>query len=358
MQRWAVILAGGMGTRFWPWSRQNNPKQFLPVISKSPMIEETVKRIKPMIPEKNIIIVTHESFYKKIKKIFPKFNKENILLEPESKNTAPAVIYVASFISKKDRNSSILILPADHFIRKDELFHGLIKSAFEIAEENDYLITFGINPKAPETGYGYIEINRNKQIQKNGNYFFEVKQFKEKPSKEKAIEFISSKNFFWNSGIFLWSIEAFENKLEKFAPEFFVYYKKFENALAKKDFSLLKNIYKKIQSISIDYALMEKSDDVFVGKANFIWSDVGSWSSLYELWGKDKNNNAIRANLTTIDSSGCVVFSEKKLISLIDVKDMVIIDTDDALLICPKEKSQRVKEIIEMLKKEKKLNYL
>jgi mannose-1-phosphate guanylyltransferase len=358
MEFYAVILAGGIGTRFWPLSRRERPKQFLPIISEKTMIEETVERLAPLIPLERIYTIGNSEQSRSIRGIFPDMTEANSLIEPLGRNTAPSLILATAHVFLKNIKAVIAALPADHLITDVPLFLKKLEAGAQAAYEREDLVTFGIPPSYPSTGYGYIQFSREHSHQIQDEEFYSVQEFKEKPDVSQAKVFLEADNYFWNSGMFLWKAETFVRKLEQFAPEWHVYWEKILQALQAEDESQVASIFKAIPSTSIDYALMEKAKGVLMCEGNFGWSDVGAWSSLLEIWPKDQEGNALRAESILLDSENCLVYSKDKLTALIGVKDLIIVDTPDALLICRKDQDQKVKDIVGRLKKDNKDEYL
>lgn len=354
---WAIVLAGGYGTRFWPLSRKKRPKQFLPIVSEKPMVQETIERILPVVSPERIVAIAPKDLISTLKKEISPYKGIKILEEPNGKNTAPSIILACSYISKLDKNATVIVLPSDHYIGKKEEFLRAVTASFHLSQELDSLFTFGIKPSSPETGYGYIQINREKLHSHEGERFFEVIRFVEKPTREIAEEYVKSGNYFWNSGMFLWRIYVFKEALKKFAPEYYEIYEEFEKIPLTQKNKVLE-IWNKIKPLSIDYALMERASSIIMVRADFDWSDVGSWSSLYRIWGTDDEENSLKGEVYPLDSSGCLVYTDEGIVSLIGVKDIVVINTRDAVLICHRDHVQRVKELVEALKKKGKMIYL
>jgi len=354
----ALIMAGGTGTRFWPLSRIKKPKQFLPIISNRTMIEETVSRLLPLIPICNIFTIANSDHTKLIKELLPELPKENLLVEPKGKNTAPSLILATAKIYLQNPESVVAALPADHLIRDTSLFLKKLEAGAAAASQGEYLITFGIPPANPSTGYGYIQFLTENPLRFSGEKFYAVEMFKEKPDYEQAKSFLQAGNYFWNSGMFIWKAKVFAQKLKHYAPMLYIYWEKILDAFNKNDIKKLEKIFDEIPSISIDYALMEKAKGVLICEGNFGWSDVGAWSSLSEIWQKDNQGNAIRTETITIDSKNCLVHNPSKLTALVGVKDLIVVDTDDALLICHKDQDQKVKEVYGQIKKKGKIDYL
>lgn len=354
----AVIIAGGIGTRFWPLSRKQRPKQFLPIISEKTMIEETIQRISPLLSYSNIYTIANQKQTHTLKELLPEIPSVNFLVEPQGRNTAPCLLLATGHIYLKNPESVMAVLPADHLIKDGSYFLKKLKAAADAADKSNSLITFGIPPTHPSTGYGYIQFSKKNVHSFSGEDFFRVQEFKEKPDQDTAGSFLKTGNYFWNSGMFIWKAKVFSENLRKYAPEMFSYWEKLLYALKSDDPNRLKSVFEKIPSISIDYALMEKTKDVLMGKGNFGWSDVGSWSSLFEIWKKDHNNNALRGESITIDTKNCLVHNPDKLTALIGARDLVIVNTEDALLICKKDMDQKVKQVVGILQKKGQKNYL
>ncbi|MFP4081722.1 MAG: mannose-1-phosphate guanylyltransferase [Candidatus Aminicenantes bacterium] len=346
-----VIMAGGQGTRFWPLSREKKPKQFLPIISAKTMIEETVERLLDLVPYEKIHTIANLEQTQTIHSLLPQLPEENLFIEPQGKNTAPSLILATARIYLQNPGAVVAALPADHLIQEPSLFLKKLKAAATAAWKEKKLITFGIPPSYPATGYGYIQFSKENPHQILDEYFYDVQEFKEKPDLEKAKMFLCQGNYFWNSGMFLWQASVFARKLENYAPSWFTYWQKILEALEIRQNSQIEAIFEDIPSLSIDYALMEKAQGVLIGEGDFGWSDVGSWSALADIWPQDKAGNTSRGENLFLDSQGCVVYSPQKLTALIGVKDLIVVDTDQALLVCSKKEDQKVKEVVEKLRK-------
>jgi mannose-1-phosphate guanylyltransferase len=354
----AVIMAGGSGTRFWPLSRAKRPKQFLPIVSRKTMIEETIERLLPLIPYSQIYTIANRAQTQVSKKLLPDVPPKNLLVEPKGKNTAPSLILATAGIYLQDPKAVVAALPADHLIKDSALFLKKLEAGAAVASKEDYLITLGIPPTYPATGYGYIQFSKKDPQKYLDEEFYSVQEFKEKPGFEQAKLFLDEGNYFWNSGMFIWRAEVFAGKLEKYAPQFFPYWQRMLQALKKKSSVQIRSIFEEIPSISIDYALMEKAKGVLMCKGDFGWSDIGSWLSLYDVWPKDKNGNAFNGESLALDSQNCLVYNPDKFTAVIGIKDIIIVETDEALLICHKEQDQRVRDAVETLKKDGKKDYL
>jgi len=344
---YTVILAGGRGERFWPKSRERRPKQFLPLILKKTMLEETVDRILPVVPTENVVIVTTSELGDTIRSLISGIKESNLLLEPFGRNTAPAIAYVASYLYRRDPDAIMICLPADHYIKERKKFTASIERAISIAKDN-WLVTFGITPTRPDTGYGYIEVGEEIE-----NGVFRVKNFKEKPTKKRAMEFLKARSFLWNSGMFVWKVKTIIEEIKKHAP--YIAEKLFNNQNQQLRWEELTKAYDNLPAISIDYAVMERSQRTAVLKGDFVWDDVGSWLSLERLVGKDKNGNTIVGEAFLKDSSNCIVSNEKSITALLGASDLVVVNTDDVLFVCKKSHVDRIKKFIEEMGEDEKL---
>jgi mannose-1-phosphate guanylyltransferase len=354
----AVILAGGRGTRFWPLGRAKRPKQFLSLVGRRSMIEETVDRIQPLIPARRVLMVADADQTRTLRKLFPKMPRANFVVEPLARNTAPSLMLATARIWLDNPAAVIAVLPADHLIRKPKKFLAKLKAAIEFAAEDLSLVTFGIRPSYPATGYGYIQFSKDRRRKLGGEIFYPVRAFREKPSLGLARRFLAAGNCSWNSGMFVWRADVFARKLEAFAPGLMPSWKRMVEALNKRDGKMLRSVFEKIPATSIDYALMEKARGVVVCEGDFGWSDVGAWSSLFEIWKGDKAGNVARGECLVLDSRGCLVYNPGRLTALVGVRDLIVVEAGDALLICSSSQDQRVREIVEALRATKKVRYL
>lgn len=355
----AVIMAGGKGERFWPRSRVKLPKQFLSLTDDGKsMIQHTVERLKKILNIENIFVVTNYSYVNLVIEQLPDLPIKNILVEPESKNTAPCIGLAAIHIRKKYKNSKMIVLPSDHLIKFNELFIDTLEIGLEAIEKNDNIITIGITPTYPETGYGYINFKRNTSINKIKN-IYEVIKFVEKPNFKKAKQYINTGEYLWNSGIFIWNTDTILKCFEEFTPEIYkglVQIEKFINTESYE--KTLKEEYIKFHATSIDYAIMEKVKSIYVIPGNFGWDDVGSWLSLERIKEADNNGNIILGNIIKIKTSNSIIQGSNKLIATVGLDNIIIIDTEDALLVCNKAHTQDIKEIVEKLKSNGMIDYL
>jgi mannose-1-phosphate guanylyltransferase len=354
----AVIMAGGSGTRFWPLSRQSRPKQFLPIASDKTMFEETVERLLPLIPHKNILTVSSPVQARQIRRLQPALPAANVLAEPQPKNTAPSLMLATAHLYLRDPETVVAALCADHIIRERKKFLKKLSAAAAVAAKDDVVVTFGVPPSFPATGYGYIHFSRAGSSRLKGESFHPVREFKEKPGRRLAQEFLAAGDHYWNSGMFVWRAGVFAEKLEKYAPSLFPFWQRILKALRTKNTAGTAAVFRDMPSISIDYALMEKAEGVVMNEGKFGWSDAGAWSSLAELWPKDSAGNALRGKGILIDSRNCLVHSPRRLAALVGLKDIIVVDTDDALLVCHAGHDQKVKDVLEILKKKGRDKYL
>ncbi len=356
---YAVIMAGGSGTRFWPKSTKSLPKQFLNLFGEGTMIQNTAKRIESVIPQERIMVVTNESYVDIVKEQLPKVPDENIVGEPVAKNTAPCVAIAAELLYKKDPDATMVVLPADHHITNADGFMNILNSAIEKAQSGQHLVTIGINPDKPETGFGYIHAEKASEEVFGENAVHPVQAFTEKPDLSTAEKFLESGEYFWNSGMFVWKAATVLVEIESHLPDMFEELKKASEELYT-DYhgASIKDFYYSCESISIDYGIMERSQSVFVVPGEFGWNDVGSWSAVYELAEKDKLGNAVQTMFASFAASenNLVMSDSEKMISLVGVDNIAVVETETAILICNLNTAQGVKQIVEHLKSAEDLN--
>lgn len=355
MELYAVIMAGGVGSRFWPRSKEKKPKQLLKIFGQNSMIQETVNRLDGIVKKENVYVVTNKIQKNEIKNQLADIPAENIIDEPFGKNTAAAIGLASVVISRKNPEAVTLVLPADHIIRNEDEFRNTLVSAAEFAYEKKGLVTIGINPTRPETGYGYIQID-DKKVSDN---IFKVLTFAEKPNFATAVRFLTSGDFLWNSGMFIWRVDTILGEIEHYMPELNEGLKQIKDSIGTPGFEkTLNNVYGQLKSISIDYGIMEKSHNVYLTKGYFTWSDVGSWEEVYQLSEKDQDGNALVGNTYCYGTSDSYVFSPKKFTAVVGVENLIVINTEDALLICRRDKAQEVKNVVDYLKMKKLTDYL
>ncbi len=351
-------MAGGIGSRFWPISRTNYPKQFLDILNTGrTLIQATYDRFAKFIPVENIFVVTSEQYKDIITKQLTEIPEENILYEPSRKNTAPCIAYISHKLLRLNANANLICAPADHLIFDDEGFRKVCTDALHFTSHIKALLTLGIKPTNPNTGYGYIQFDQH-AVSEN---IYKVKTFTEKPDHELAKTFMTSGDFLWNAGIFVWQIKNIIKAFEKYLPEIHeVFEAEKIHFNTKKEKEAIDRIYPQCVNISIDYGIMEKADNVYVMPASFGWSDLGSWASAYDNLEKDYLGNAVAGNnVIVIDATNNVVHADnKKLVLLQGLDDFVVVDTKDVLLICKKEKEQEIKEYVAEIKRNKGDKYL
>lgn len=330
----AVLLVGGKGERFWPLSTSERPKQFLKIFFNKTMVAETVERIKPLVGMDNVHFVLPPNLVDILKKEIPGVKNRNLIIEPQGRNTAPAIALAARALRSKPE-AIMVVLPADHIISPNKTFLSDIKAAIQLADKG-YLVTFGIPPSRPDTGYGYIEIDRNLPMGRG----FKAKRFREKPDIKTARRYLKSANFLWNSGMFIWKVETI---IESFKLQFNEAYKSLLIPQAKEPTRIS---YAKLESISIDYAIMEKAQNVAVVPARFRWDDVGSWNAVERHLPQGLDKNTSIGKLIALDSKECIVVAEEGEVALLGVNDLVVVKTKDTVLVCAKDRAAEVKELV------------
>jgi mannose-1-phosphate guanylyltransferase len=348
---YVAIMAGGIGSRFWPVSRTNYPKQFLDILGTGrTLIQQTFYRFSKVIPAENIYIVTSNEYMDLVKEQLPDMPVENIIGEPYRKNTAPCVAYISTKLHQKDPNASLIVAPADHLILEEETFLEVCTNALLFANKYDALVTIGVQPTYPNTGYGYIQHDSTEAA----SSVYKVKTFTEKPNKELAQTFIDSGDFLWNAGIFVWKVKSVLEAFHQHMPEMHeLFAAEAEKLNTDQETETINTIYPLCSNISIDFGIMEKANNVYVIPASFGWSDLGTWNSAWENMEKDYLGNAVAGNnVMIVDATRCVVHtSPDKLIILQGLDDFIVVDTKDALLICQKEKEQAIKDYVAEVKR-------
>jgi mannose-1-phosphate guanylyltransferase len=357
---YAVIMAGGKGARFWPRSRNRLPKHLLDICNERTIIQETVERIIPLTPPEKILIVTGASHARELIGQLPQIPPENILIEPVGRNTAPCIGLAALVVRKRAGNAVMAVLPSDHLIADEEHFRHVLAAAADMAARGDHLVTIGIRPTGPETGYGYIEEGKL-ATRERGEDIFTVKSIREKPDAELAKTFLARGGFYWNSGMFIWQAATILKEMEASLPDIYEGLLTIDKALGTPaEAKIIADAYGRFRSISIDYGVMETSKNTLVIPTDFGWSDVGSWDALWEVSEKDDQGIAARnrEGLISVNSRNSLVYSPKKLVALVEVTDLIVVETEDALLICKRGASQEVKKVVETLEEEKREEYL
>lgn len=347
---YCIIMAGGIGSRFWPLSRNSRPKQFLDIlgVGKS-FIRQTYERFARIIPKENFLVVTGNDYKDLVIEQIPELAHSQILCEPMRRNTAPCIAYATYRLLKEDPDARVIVTPADHLILNEQKFLEVMLNSIEYTEQNDALITVGLKPTRPETGYGYIQINKGESKQCS-DAICKVKTFTEKPNYDTAKLFVDSGEFYWNSGIFIWKLSSIEQALIKHLPEIACIFQQgtpYYNTPKETEF--IANAYSQCPNISIDYGIMEKASNVYVFGADFGWSDVGTWNSLYLQLEKDVEQNAVKAQHVFLkNSSNCMVnvVNDKKLVIVKDLDNFMVVDTDDVLMVCPRSNEDGIKQLV------------
>lgn len=355
MERYySVILAGGVGKRFWPLSKKKHPKQLLDIVGSKNMINLTIDRLKTLSDLEHILIITNNDMAKMIQAQNNELKEENFIIEPSGKSTAPAIGLAAHHLIKKDPEAVMGLFPADHLIMNIKKFTKTVKSAIKAASINNALFTFGIKPTYPSTGYGYVQVDKDVDILSSplagDTQIFKAKTFAEKPDLNTAKKFLKSGEFFWNSGMFIWKAESIINKINRFLPETGEILNKIASSIGTSKYDrILTKKWKMIESISIDYGVLQKSSKIYVVKSEFDWNDVGSWNTVYKIGEKDKNKNVIHSQGLMLRSSGNYVYSKDLKIFGLGVKNLIIVENEGALLILPRSEAENIKEIVDTL---------
>jgi len=346
----AVILAGGSGTRFWPESRESRPKQLLDITGHGTMIRVTIERILPVIPFQRIMVVTAASHAQEIMRELPELSRTRVVSEPRGRNTSPCVALAAYKLAREDPDGLMVVLPADHLIKKEEAFRHALRVAASAAAGN-HLLTFGIRPTRPETGYGYIELGPPAS-EFDSATIYHVKRFVEKPDRSTAEQYLDSGNYLWNSGMFVWKISTIIKAFETHLPSIARALERLVPVMdTPEEAAALARTYEELTPISIDHGIMEKADNVLTLPIDVDWSDVGSWASLEDVWDLDENENATKGEVFVLEGKRCVVSSPRKVATILGVDDLIVVDTADALMVCRKDRAQDVAKIREILKK-------
>ncbi len=363
MNKFGVIMAGGGGTRLWPLSRKERPKQLLNLSGKDLMINETLDRLSKNIPRENMFIVTNAVQAELMKKETKgRMQDDHVLVEPAARNTAACIGYAAMEIVKKYGDGIMCILPSDHFIKNEKEFSAIINAAVIAAEKTDALVTIGIKPSFPATGYGYIRVKPGSETavgDENEKNYSIVEEFVEKPDLETAEKYVKEGCYSWNSGMFIWKASTILSYMSRLLPDVYACLEKIGNAMNTPDErKVIEEVYPVIPKISIDYGIMERADHVLVISGEFGWNDIGSLDMLSIMKDADENGNTAYGEQLLIDTKDCIVYGTDKLIATVGISDLIVVQTEDAVLVCHKDKSQDVKTIVEALKKQEKEHYL
>lgn len=356
MKKTALIMAGGRGERFWPKSRKRMPKQFLSLTDDGKtMIQHTVERILPMVDVEDIYIVTNRDYKPLVQEQLPDIPQENILCEPVGRNTAPCIGLGAVHIARKYEDAVMFVLPSDHLIKYNTIFQKTLADAADVAEQGENLVTLGITPDYPETGYGYIKFNPEETLGRA----FAVDRFVEKPDLETAKGYLATEQYLWNSGMFIWKVSTILKNLEKYLPETYTGLQKIQQAIGTEDErSVLEHEFEAFRSESIDYGIMEKAQNIYILSGSFGWDDVGSWLAVERIRQSNEFGNVITGNAITVDTKNTIIQGDKKLIATVGIENLIVVDTEDALLICEKDSAGNIKKVLENLKICNRTEYL
>lgn len=348
MKKTALIMAGGRGERFWPKSRKNLPKQFLSLTDDGKtMIQLTVERISPLVALEDVYISTNKDYKKLVLEQLPGIPEENILCEPIGRNTAPCIGLGAMHVAKKYEDAIMMVLPSDHLIKYNKMFINTLKDGCEIAEKGANLVTIGITPDYPETGYGYIKFNPDE----SDGHAYAVDRFVEKPSLEVAKEYLETEEYLWNSGMFMWKVSTILSNIQKFLPAMYAGLKTIQEAIGTEEQEVvLEKVFPELESVSIDYGIMEKAENIYILPGTFGWDDVGSWLAVGRIKKSNEAGNVVDGNIITINSKNNIIQGGRKLIATVGIEDLIIVDTEDATLICDKNSAADIKKVLENLK--------
>jgi len=345
-ESYAVIMAGGRGERFWPLSTGETPKPFLPILGKKSLFQMTVERIKPLIPVNRVLVVLGQKHLKIAREQLPKVPPQNFLVEPEGKDTAPCIGFASLHIEKRDPEAIMVVIPSDHHIPDQNIYLHSLSAAIRLLSDRDELITLGIKPNRPETGYGYIQAKKQMSLLDNIP-FLKVERFIEKPDLMRAKKYITNKDYYWNSGIFVWRNQTIQDMIKRHLPQVWQGMSRIREKLS--DHQVLSKEFRKFSRISIDYGVLEKVKNILLIPAEFRWDDVGTWAALERIHRLDEHGNAVIGIHRGIDTRNCVIHAQNHLVGTIGVANLLIIQANGKLLICSKEKSQDVKEISRLL---------
>ncbi len=353
-------MAGGQGTRFWPLSRAAQPKQFLRLFGAKSLLRATAERLLPLVGWQRLLVVTHQRYAAAVRRELPELPAANVLAEPQARNTFPCLLFAAAWVAERDPHALLIVAPADHLIQPRSVFLRDVHVALQLAEQHPCLVTLGIRPQRPETGYGYIECGQPVGEGKGEQEAFWVRRFREKPDARTARRFVQSGKFFWNSGLFVWSLPSFVAAAETCVPGAWGTWRSVLGRGGRPQAARLRDLYREAPSRSVDVALLEPVASlpaapvrVAVVPARFRWSDIGSWQELAELWLKDEHGNALQGRVVSVATKGCLAWSQGRLLALVGVNDLVVVETSDAVLVCHKEQTQSVRSVIAGLERRK-----
>lgn len=348
---YSVIMAGGIGSRFWPRSREVLPKQFLNVLGGATLLQNTCARMQDIVPMERTYVVTHKRYAELTRSQLPDLRRHQVLAEPISRNTAPCIAYAAARLRAVDDEAVMIALPADHLVRNKEAFHRVLEVAVDAARQSDALVTIGITPTHPETGYGYIQFEDDHGRAGSELRAHPVRTFAEKPNIATAERFLDSGDFVWNSGIFVWRVDTILGRFRKHLPKVYEAFDSIADALGTpKEAEAVAAAYHKCPRISIDYGVMERSGGVMVVPGSFGWSDIGDWRAVYDLSDKDRHGNVLRGPAVVQDTSRSYVHADSRLVVCVGMHDIVVVDTEDAVLVCHRESAQEVRHVVDWMR--------
>ncbi len=349
---YAVIMAGGQGTRLWPQSREHKPKQLWEILNGKSMLQDTVDRVFPLISPQQILVITGEHLYYQIRDQLPQLPSHNLILEPLGRSTAPCVGLAALYINNPD--ACMVVLASDHVIQNKDEFRRILRIAVDVASEGENLVTFGIKPRGPETGFGYIQ--RGKEIRPE---VYEVLLFTEKPDYPTAQRFIASGEYYWNSGMFVWKVSTLMTMIERYLPNLYQGLMKIKPAIGSPDEQrVIAEVFEGLESISIDYGIMEKAETTYIVPGDFGWNDVGSWAALQEVWGINQEGNTCKGNIITLDSHNNIVYNSDGLTALIGLENLIVVKVENIVLVCAQDHAQKVRDLVKKLKEQGMTKYL
>lgn len=347
----SVIMAGGTGTRFWPKSRSKNPKQFLKLWGHKSLLQQAKERITKIVPEENVYVVTNQNYLKKVVEQLPELAADNIIVEPVRRETATCIGLATLKLAQLDPEGVIVVLTSDHFIGDEEEFFKALYCAIEVARENDYLVALGISPTVPKTGYGYLRLGKKVITDCQGKSIYAVDKFTEKPDLPMAAQFVQSGNYLWNSGMYIFRASVMLNAIRQYLPKLAFSLAEIRMALGTpREGKTMADNYQDIEKVSIDYGIMEKATNVVVVPASFGWDDLGSWGVLGQILPSDSGGNIVIGQHVGIDTVNCIIDSDQKMVATLGVKDLIIIQSDDVVLVCQKERDQDVKELVKKIR--------
>ena len=352
---YAVILAGGVGSRFWPKSSASNPKQFLQIFGDKSLLQTTAGRVRPLIRQDCVYVVTNDRYFDKIREQLPDLPPENLIIEPEARETAAGIGLAAVKLARRDPHAVMAVLPSDHFIGSEQDFRRCLSWAAEFARTHKMLVTFGIRPTEPKTGYGYIKMDRL-LVNDNGRRAYHVAEFTEKPDFDRALRFLQSGKYLWNSGMFVWRVQQVLQAYRKHMPEMYrqlAYI--YENLGSPDEKEIIRETYGQMEKLTVDYAIIEKADNVAVIPADFAWDDVGSWRSVERFLTHDNSGNIVNGLHVGIDTGRCIIESDDKLVATIGVRDLLIVQTERSILVADKERDQEIKDLVRRIEKNQNL---